>query len=139
LVNAQMEIEIVNLSRVDGDGGPLPIGQEPFHGKFVLVADDRRIWLVYGSLASFPYHAHLVGRFCEDKMLACGWVRPRDHVEIYDPNFRIHGGGQILIDSKKKLVRFAGTSKAYGTYDESRLRQVVEAGGCFDGFAIRMD
>jgi hypothetical protein len=138
-VNAQMETEVVDLSRLIGGDGQQPADGESLHGKFVLIADDLRLWLVFGSLASFPYHAHLVDRFCQEKMVPCGWIRPRDQVEIYDPSFKILGGGQILIDRKKKLIRFAGTSKAYGTYDESQLRQIVAGCGFFEAFSVRMD
>ncbi len=118
---------------------------EPLHGdtwargKFVLISEPDRLWLVLGPISAFAYHANLVDRFCRDHQILSSWVRPRDLVEIHDREIKVLGGGFVEINPAKGETRFAGSSKAYGACPELELRRVVAHHPRFTSQTVRID
>ena len=102
--------------------------------KFVLLWDEQVLYLLFGPLAQFPYHAFLVDRFCTDHEIPASWVKQPDVVEVHAPHIHIRGGGWIEIDFDDKTVRLEGESRAYGEYDRSALVDLVENHSFFERY-----
>jgi len=95
-------------------------------GKFVIIAEDNRFNLVLGLLSEFPYHAHLVNRFCKLYDIPALWQKKPDQYQIMTDAYRINGGGWVDIKSKDKLLRVFGYSTAYGTFRKQDFLDIVE-------------
>lgn len=102
--------------------------------KFVVVGNGDRQWLLFGTMLEFPYHANLVERFCTTHQLAYQWRPARDKVDITDTSYRIEGGGFIDVHPRTKVVRFSGSSKAYGSIPSSGLRKMLKGQTILAGF-----
>jgi len=102
--------------------------------KFVVVGNGDRQWLLFGTMHEFPYHANLVERFCTTHQLAYQWRPARDKVDIADGRFRIEGGGFIDVQPRAKVVRFSGSSKAYGSIPTVGLRKMLKGQTILPGF-----
>ena len=102
--------------------------------KFMLVWDEKCLFLLFGPPSKFPYHAFLLDRFCSDNQIPSSWVKQPDVVEVHAPHIHIRGGGWMEIDFSSKTVRLEGQSRAYGDYDRTALVDLVENHVYFDGY-----
>ena len=103
--------------------------------KFVLVKNQKIVWLVIGPIAKYRYHAHLVEGLCNHLGLASVWVKKPDLVNIPDKDVEIMGGGIMTFDSNENLIKFGGTSRAYGKYNPSELQNFLKSHNLFkNGF-----
>ncbi|HVP07103.1 MAG TPA: hypothetical protein VMS71_04605 [Candidatus Acidoferrum sp.] len=133
------------MSQAEAGVEVVDLWTQPLHGdtwargKFVLISEPDRLWLVMGPVSEFAYHANLVDRFCRDHQILCSWVRPRDMVEIHDKGIKMLGGGFVEMNAIKRKVRFSGSSKAYGSCPELELRRVVAHHAKFATQSVQID
>jgi hypothetical protein len=106
--------------------------------KFVVITTEEGAHLVTGPVSIYPYHAHLVDRFCQEREIASSWIKKPDVVEVLDLAVEIRGGGQILIDPAAKRMKIYGRSSAYGTYSKADLEQGLLADPFFHGFTLEI-
>jgi hypothetical protein len=97
----------------------------PVTCKFVLLALRDESAFVYGPVSRFAYHAALVDRFCAERGIPASWERQPDLVTVLDKQVQVRGGGWLRFDWSAGRVEIYGSSKAYGTYDDSLLRQIL--------------
>ena len=106
--------------------------------KFVLVKNQKTTWLVFGPIAKYRYHAHLVEGLCNHLGLATVWAKKPDLVNILDKDVEIMGGGILSFDVKKNLFKFGGISRAYGEYNRSELQNFLESNGLFKNSSTKV-
>ena len=107
-------------------------------GKFILIQSDSATTLIFGLLRQYPYHANLVEQFCTMHEVPSAWEHKPDQYVIFDNEYRIRGGGYFEINPVTKQVVFSGASTAYGKYDETQLRDVVNSNSEFSGYTIEL-
>ncbi|MEW6050170.1 MAG: hypothetical protein AB1644_03805 [Candidatus Zixiibacteriota bacterium] len=105
--------------------------------KFVIITNGEQRWFVYGAVKEYPYHANLVERFSVNNHLKYRWHRGKDRVEFSDNGYRVEGGGHLEIDTNAKGIRVSGSSKAYGSFDQSSLKQWLKVQTLLTGFKVR--
>jgi hypothetical protein len=91
--------------------------------KFVLIQNVNEVWMVFGALSVYRYHANLAAKFCDLNDISYHWVKKPDLIEIHDSDFKIKGGGLIRLLVESKRLEFGGYSTAYGKYDLTLLKQ----------------
>ena len=116
-----MNYQLLNLF---DESSTLP--SSDFNCKFILITNSDTLWLVFGPLSTYRYHAQLVQRFCVINDIGYSWVKKHDLLEILDDDIEIKGGGVINFDDKKQILEFNGYSTAYGKYDRSLLKEFIE-------------
>lgn len=91
-------------------------------GKFLLVSYEEQYFLVTAPIEDFPYHAHILAYFCDERGIRVKYNQNRDMatVEGQAPPVQTHGGGWWERQADDSLV-FYGQSQAYGAFDESLL------------------
>ncbi len=107
-----------------------------FNCKFILITDSDTLWLVFGSLSTYRYHAQLVQRFCVINDIGCSWVKKPDLVEVLDDDIEIKGGGFIKYDKEKQLLEFIGHSTAYGKFNKVHLEEFIENAALVKGLKV---
>ena len=107
----------------------LPVGNTAC--KFVLIKNQKTVWLVFGPIDKYRYHAHLVEGLCNRLGLASVWFKKPDLVNILDKDVEIMGGGGMNFDSNENLIKFGGTSRAYGKYNRSELQNILKSHSLF--------
>lgn len=132
-----MDVEVVSLGN-DGLLSPDRAGGETVSCKFILIAQDGKLYLVFGAVAVYPYHANLVGQFCQDKAITHDWVKRPDVVRIQDASYRILGGGHLEIDAARRKIKFSGSSKAYGYFRVEDVRLAASQSPLFAEFSVQI-
>ena len=102
--------------------------------KFILVKHHDVLFLVFGDITAYRYHASLLRKFCEDRQIEYSSSQGADEIEPLDVNLSIAGGGLLELNYSKRTARFTGASKAYGPFSRPRLSSVLAA----DGLSARM-
>ena len=115
-----MKYQLLNLF----DESPT-LPSSDFNCKFILIRDSDTLWLVFGSLSTYRYHAQLVQRFCVINDINYSWVKKDDLLDVLDDDIDIKGGGFINFDEKKQLLDFTGYSTAYGKFDKVILEEFI--------------
>ncbi len=118
--------------------GSVRIKGEKLIGKFVIIRYERELFFVFGEVAIYPYHANLVVSFCDQYEIASGWEHQPDLVEVYDPGWKVLGGGWLDLDQKAQTARVYGASSAYGPYDRPSLATVVEDTDLFRQYPLKI-
>ena len=130
-----MQCEIVSylsektLAAASGSGIPIRC-------KFVVILQPDVLSLVWGPLSLFPYHAHLVDRFCSDRLIASHWVKRPDMVAILDKTVFVKGGGAMEVLPERWTVMLGGASKAYGYFSSEDVRNIVASQPVLDGYTL---
>ena len=106
--------------------------------KFVLVMAERTVWLVFGPLRKYHYHAHLVEGLCNRLGLSSVWVKKPDVVNILDEKVEIMGGGILIFDSQKNSIEFSGVSRAYGEFNRNALQRLLEKHSLFEKISAKV-
>ncbi|MEA3296794.1 MAG: hypothetical protein U9R56_02895 [candidate division Zixibacteria bacterium] len=106
--------------------------------KFVLVSNNHELYLIFGSVREFPYHANLLDCFCDRYQIPAGWIKDPDMVEIYDPDFAIKGGGWMEIDKSARSLQIYGYSTAYGRFDPKDLDLVLRDDPLFSTYSVKI-
>ena len=107
----------------------LPVGDTAC--KFVLVQNQKTTWLVFGPISKYHYHAHLIEGLCNHLGLASVWVMKPDLVNILDKDVEIMGGGIMNFDMNENLIKFGGSSRAYGEYNRRELQNFLKSHSLF--------
>lgn len=127
-----LKYSLVNL--YDQKSGELP--EFDLSCKFVLIQNETELFMVFGSLSEYKYHANLAAKFCDIKDVPYHWVKNPDLIEILDNAYKIKGGGLMRLLTKSKRVEFGGHSTAYGKYDKGLLKQFISESPVFQGYEI---
>lgn len=120
----------------DGDSDSSAGGK--LHCKFVLISSSDCLYLVFGLLSRYKYHADIVDGFCRSKAIPFCWVKQPDLVEIRDPSTTVQGGGYLDIDRCNRVVVFDGISRAYGNFSTDALNRLLQADPFFSGYQQRV-
>ena len=104
--------------------------------KFVVIEDAHTRHLVFGPVAKYAYHADLVARFCADHLVAAGWARRPDVMEIYDPSVRLRGGGVLEVDRGAMTMEIYGASRAYGDFRRKDVEHAIDASRDLAGYRV---
>jgi len=102
--------------------------------KFLLVSSDDCLYLLFGPLAEFPYHAGLLDRFCKEQQIASSWVKRPDLLEIFDENCEVRGGGYLEFDQVLRTVCVSGQSTAYGGFRQREINRILSGHPMFSEF-----
>ncbi len=103
--------------------------------KFLLVSNDGCLYLLFGPLAEYPYHAGLLDRFCKEQQIASSWVKRPDLLEVFDESCEVRGGGYLELDQAQRTVCVRGQSKAYGGLRQADLNRILCKHPMFSEFA----
>ena len=103
-----------------------------------MVKAENTVWLVFGPLAKYHYHAHLVEGLCNRLGLSSVWVKKPDVVNILDEKVEIMGGGILSFDLDKYSIEFSGVSRAYGEFNRNALQSLVEKHGLFEKISAKI-
>ena len=106
--------------------------------KFVLISDASEINFLFGPLREFNYHAKLVEHFCTQYAIPSVWSHKPDLFEMYNTSFRVNGGGWLMFDFSKGKMTIHGHSTAYGRFNESKLKTVLESAKLTGKFEIEV-
>ncbi len=106
--------------------------------KFVLLANETENFLIFGSLHSYNYHAKLVEKFCLDRNISSKWQRQPDLYNVDDETLGIKGGGWFKFDFFQKTLLAAGSSTAYGRFDENIFEQFNNNNLIYNNFKINI-
>lgn len=104
--------------------------------KFIIVAHAKMLYLIFGPVSIYPYHANLLGRFCQQREIRYQWVKMPDLVKIQEPEYRVLGGGYLEIDPSEKRLKFSGSSKAYGFFELDDVRLITSRDELFSTYSI---
>ncbi|MFH1686056.1 MAG: hypothetical protein ABIE70_00875 [bacterium] len=104
--------------------------------KFVLLRNGTNPVLAFGSVRSFPYHAHLVNACCTRLNIPAAWVKKPDVVEVLKSDAVVEGGGWLELDTLRQTMSFYGKSTAYGGFDTGRLQSILDEWTAVAGFNI---
>ena len=104
--------------------------------KFVVIETPERLHFVCGPVAKFPYHANLVGRFCNQFEIGAVWEHKPDLVGILDVNIRVRGGGHMQLELVAGKLKIYGRSTAYGPYNPDHLAGLVVSNAFFKDFEL---
>ena len=102
--------------------------------KFLLVSSDGCLYLLFGPLGEFPYHAGLLNRFCQEQEIASSWVKRPDLLEILDENCEVRGGGYLELDRTLRTVCVSGQSTAYGGFRQREINRILKGHPFFSEF-----
>ena len=93
--------------------------------KFLVVSNDDCLYLLFGPLSEFPYHAGLLDRFCKEQQMASSWVKRPDLLEVLDESCEVCGGGYLELDRAQRTVCVSGQSKAYGGFRQPEINRIL--------------
>ena len=97
--------------------GPVPGGAVTC--KFVLLSHGDSLYLAYAPVEQCRYHAQVLERFCRAEGIPALWNQRPERLELYDREWRIHGGGWLRLDRAAGTVRLYGRSSVYGPFERS--------------------
>jgi len=104
--------------------------------KFVVIETSDARHFVCGPVAKYPYHANLVGRFCNQFEIGAVWERKPDLVGILDTKVRVRGGGHIQMKLAARKLKIYGRSTAYGPYNPDHLDGLAASNAFFKDFEL---
>lgn len=108
-------------------------------GKFVQIINHSTSneYLVLSPRELSVYHANIVERFCALQGAIQGsYNAKRDFFEIYDPAWKVVGGGMWAIDDEEKTLTLGGASQMYGAFDEVGLKQKIQMAAVLSGYTV---
>ena len=108
-------------------------------GKFVQIRNESTLYLVFSPTEFTKYHSNIVERFCLDKGIEGSYDRERKRYDIYDQAWNVLGGGKFEVDTNKKAIKLYDNSMAYGKFDRSGLKEMINALPEFSGFTVLIE
>ncbi len=102
--------------------------------KFLLVSSDDCLYLLFGPLAEYPYHAALLDRFCKEQQIASSWIKRPDLLEIFDGGCEVRGGGYLELDRVLRTACVSGQSTAYGGFRQPEINRILRGHPFFSEF-----
>lgn len=118
--------------------GSLLAGEGSIRCKFIVVAHSGTLYFVFGPVSVYPYHANLLGRFCQERDIGYRWIKVPDVVKIQEPEYRILGGGHLEIDPTKRRVQLSGSSKAYGHFALEDIKLITSREPFFAQYSVQI-
>lgn len=103
-------------------------------GKFVQIKGGSDEYVVFAPKGMCKYHSHIVEQFAALRQIATRTNSTGDTIYLVEQNWEIVGGGKMRINSSEKAIEVGGSSKAYGSFDTSRLGKTLAS--AFDGYEI---
>ncbi|MFQ5561726.1 MAG: hypothetical protein ACE5FU_14250 [Nitrospinota bacterium] len=110
---------------------------EDCEGKFVQIAHDEYLYVVFAPYELSKYHANIVERFCltKNRNLVFVYNSKKDDGYIDDAAWEIKGGGHWI--KKKKVLKLYGTSDAFGKYcGINLLKEILLKSGKYDSVVL---
>ncbi len=95
-------------------------------GKFVQVRNGGELYFILSPKEFTKYHANILERFCMDKGIEGSYDVKREKFFIADQAWTIVGGGKFERDDAKKAIKLYDDSMAYGKFDATGLRELLE-------------
>lgn len=110
-----------------------------FSGKFVQIWHGDREYFVLSPKEFKKYHANIVELFSKDRGLAGAYDSEQKHFDIFEPEWKIIGGGKFEIDRKERILRLYDDSMAYGRFNDKGLAERLSGTEEFLGFRILIE
>ncbi len=107
-------------------------------GKFVQIRHDDDEYIVFAPKALCKYHAHIVEEFANDPGFDLTIMRNNQGSFFDDIDWRIIGGGKMLIDTGNRILQLGGDSKAYGAFDRSVIVTKLSSVPQFKDYKIEL-
>lgn len=101
-----------------------------------MIETPEAFHFVCGPVTKYPYHANLVGRFCNQFEIGAVWERKPDLVGILDTSIRVRGGGHIKLELVARKLKIYGRSTAYGPYNPDHLVGLPSSNAFFKDFDL---
>ena len=108
-------------------------------GKFVQIRNGKRLYLVLSPRELTKYHANIVERFCMDKGIEGNYDEKGTTFAIADDAWEMRGGGKFERDSNKRTLKLYDNSMAYGKFDTTGLKEILDALPEFSGYTITIE
>jgi len=108
-------------------------------GKFVQIRNGNTLFLILSPKEFTKYHANIVERFCMDKGIEGGYDAKREKFTITDHEWQIVGGGKFERDANKKAIKLYDNSMAYGKFDATGLKEILDSLPEFSGYTISIE
>lgn len=110
---------------------------EKIQCKFVVIdAPEDQLLVVVGEYERFPFHAHIVQRYCLDRGIPVQSGDGGENAEIGDRDHSVKGGGWLEINIPQKTLRWYGASKAYGKFAPESIEQISLDSGLWEGYNL---
>ena len=103
--------------------------------KFVILDYRERLYLIYGPVSEYPYHANLLEQFCREQGIPNSWASKPTMLNLFDKETKIRGGGYAEISTGAREVKFGGHSTAYGRFVRADLETILAQHSLVDGFS----
>jgi hypothetical protein len=130
-------VEAYGVERTSGNGRF--VLSERLICKFLIVAYDAELSLLFGPVKTFTYHAMLLDKYCTENIIAAAWLKPRELLEVLDRRLQTKGGGWMEFLPGDRSLRIFGASTAYGRYHRPSLDRILSADSAFSPFTVRID
>jgi len=108
-------------------------------GKFVLIKNTDRLFLVFSPKDFMKFHANIVEQFCFDKGIKGSYDPERKRFDVLDEAWTIQGGGKFEINRDEKSIRLFDDSLAYGKFDTASLATIIENLPAFFGYRVETE
>ncbi len=108
-------------------------------GKFVQIRTESTLYIVFSPSEFTKYHANIVERFCHDNGIEGSYDPERKRYDIHDRFWRVLGGGKFELDFSRKAIKLYDNSMAYGKFDSSGLKELINALPEFLEFSVLIE
>lgn len=96
---------------------------EKYSGKFVQIWHEGDEYIVLSPKEFKKYHANIVEIFSKDRGLAGAYDSEQKRFDIFEPEWKIMGGGKFEVDKKERILRLYDDSMAYGRFNDEGLAE----------------
>lgn len=110
-------------------GSGSPENQQIFRG----ISEE---YIVFSPKEFKKYHANIVELFSKDKGLAGAYDSEQKRFDIFEPEWKIMGGGKFEINRKERVLRLYDDSMAYGRFNAEGLIERLAGTEEFSGYRI---
>lgn len=107
-----------------------------FSGKFVQIWHGDAEYLVFSPKDFKKYHANIVEYFSNEMNLAGTYNSEQKRFDIFEPEWKIIGGGKFEIDIKERFLRLYDDSMAYGRFNDKDLIERLSGTVEFSNYRI---
>ncbi|MFN3739858.1 MAG: hypothetical protein ACK4TF_04195 [Thermodesulfovibrionales bacterium] len=112
---------------------------DKYGGKFVQLWYKGEEYMVFSPKEFKKYHSNIVELFSKDMNLAGAYDSEQKRFDIFEPEWKIIGGGKFEIDRKEKILRLYDDSMAYGRFNDEGLAQRLAETEELSGYRIVID
>lgn len=97
---------------------------DKYGGKFVQLwhgGSGSEEYIVFSPKEFKKYHANIVEHFSKEMNLSGAYDSEQKRFDIFEPEWKIMGGGKFEINRKERLLRLYDDSMAYGRFNAEGL------------------